>query len=60
VETLKKVNRDMVETLDAVIKISQEGSRKRAEAVKELALVQQELNSRIIGTFGKSKPIEME
>ncbi len=60
VETLKKVNRDMVETLDAVIKISEEGSRKRAEAVKELAQVQEELNSKIIGTFSKSKQIETE
>ncbi len=58
VETLKKVNKDMVETLDAVIKISEEGSRKRAEAVKELAKVQEELNSKIIGTFSKSKQIE--
>ncbi len=57
-DTLKKVNKDMVETLDAVIKISQEGSRKRAEAVKELALIQEELNSKIIGTFSKSKKIE--
>jgi uncharacterized protein YaaN involved in tellurite resistance len=48
----------MVETLDAVIKISEEGSRKRAEAVKELALIQEELNSKIIGTFAKSKKIE--
>ncbi|ARS35218.1 toxic anion resistance protein [Pontibacter actiniarum] len=60
VETLKKVNRDMVETLDAVIKISEEGSRKRAEAVKELAEVQEELNSKIISTFSKSKKIEAE
>ncbi|MCC9138338.1 toxic anion resistance protein [Pontibacter silvestris] len=60
VETLKKVNRDMVETLDAVIKISEEGSKKRAEAVKELAAVQEELNSKVIGTFGKSKQIEVE
>ncbi|CAN5150895.1 toxic anion resistance protein [soil metagenome] len=60
VETLKKVNRDMVETLDAVIKISEEGSKKRAEAVKELALVQEELNSKIIGTFGKSQKIITE
>ncbi len=59
-DTLKKVNRDMVETLDAVIKISEEGSRKRAEAVKELALVQEELNSKIIRTFNKSKAIETE
>lgn len=60
VDTLKKVNKDMVETLDAVLKISEEGSRKRAEAVKELAQVQEELNNKIIGTFGKSKKIEAE
>ena len=58
VDTLKKVNKDMVETLDAVLKISEEGSKKRAEAVKELANVQEELNNKIIGTFGKSKKIE--
>ena len=60
VETLKKVNRDMIETLDAVIKITEEGSRKRAEAVKELTQVQEELNNKIIGTFSKSKQIEVE
>ncbi|GAB2534390.1 toxic anion resistance protein [Rufibacter soli] len=63
VDTLKKVNKDMVETLDAVLKISEEGSRKRAEAVKELALVQEELNSKIIGSLSsgtKSKQIETE
>lgn len=60
-ETLKKVNRDMVETLDAVLKISEEGSRKRKEAVKELAVVQEELNNKIIGTFGgRSNKIEAE
>ncbi len=60
VDTLKKVNRDMVETLDAVLKVSEEGSRKRAEAVKELAEVQEELNNKIIGMFGKSKKIETD
>ncbi|MDX5423248.1 MAG: toxic anion resistance protein [Hymenobacteraceae bacterium] len=61
VDTLKKVNRDMVETLDAVLKVSEEGNKKRLEAVKELAAVQEELNSKIIGTFGKkSKQIETE
>ncbi|WP_242919468.1 toxic anion resistance protein [Pontibacter liquoris] len=60
VDTLKKVNRDMVETVDAVLKISEEGSKKRLEAVKELAAVQEELNSKIIGSFGKSKQIETE
>jgi len=61
VETLKKVNRDMVETLDAVVKISEEGSRKRMEAVKELAAVQEELNNKIIGSFSsKTKKIETE
>lgn len=60
VETLKMVNKDMVETLDAVIKISEEGHRKRVEAVKELAAVQEELNNKVIGTFSKSKHIEIE
>ena len=59
-DTLKKVNRDMVDTLDAVIKISEEGSRKRIEAVKELASIQEELSSRITGTIGKSRQIEAE
>lgn len=64
IETLKQVNKDMVETLDAVIKITEEGSQKRAEAVIELAKVQEELNSKIIGTFQKpaekSDKIELE
>ncbi len=60
VDTLKKVNKDMMETLDAVLKISEEGSRKRAEAVKELAAVQEELSSKILGSLNKSKQIEIE
>ncbi|WP_192821026.1 toxic anion resistance protein [Rufibacter sp. LB8] len=60
VDTLKKVNKDMVETLDAVIKISEEGSRKRAEAVKELAQVQEELNSKILGNLNKSNKIDLQ
>ena len=58
VETLKKVNRDMMETLDAVLKITEEGGRKRAAAVQELAQVQAELHGKIIGTFSKSQQIE--
>jgi uncharacterized protein YaaN involved in tellurite resistance len=58
VDTLKKVNRDMIETLDAVVKISEEGSRKRKEAVKELAEVQEELSNKIVNSFSKSKQIE--
>lgn len=56
-ETLKKVNRDMIDTLEAVIKIAEEGSKMRAEAVKELATVQEELNSKIIGTLNQPKTI---
>jgi hypothetical protein len=40
--------------------MSEEGSKKRADAVKELAQIQEELNSKIIGTFSKSKKIENE
>ena len=35
VETLQKTNRDIIETLDEVIKIHEEGRNKRAEAEKK-------------------------
>lgn len=60
VETLKKVNRDMVDTIDSILKITEEGSKQRVQAVKELALVQEELNNKIINSFGSKKKIEIE
>jgi len=42
-DTLKKVNKDMVETLDVVIKISEEGSRKVGRSSKRTAQIQEEL-----------------
>ena len=48
VETLKKTNRDLIETLDGVIKIHEEGRAKRAEAEEELKNIEQELKDKIL------------
>jgi len=48
VETLKKTNRDLIETLDGVIKIHEEGRVKRAEAEEELKNIEQELKDKIL------------
>ena len=48
VETLKKTNRDLIETLDGVIKIHEEGRAKRAEAEVELQNIEQELKDKIL------------
>ena len=48
IETLKKTNRDLIETLDGVIKIHEEGRAKRAEAETELQNIEQELKDKIL------------
>ena len=48
IETLKKTNRDLIETLDGVIKIHEEGRAKRAEAEVELQNIEQELKDKIL------------
>ena len=48
IETLKKTNKDIIETLDAVIKIHEEGRAKRAEAEKELEAIEQELKDKLV------------
>lgn len=48
VETLKKTNQDIIETLDTVIKIHEEGKVKRAEAEKELANIEKELKDKML------------
>ena len=48
IETLKKTNRDLIETLDGVIKIHEEGRQKRAEAEVELKNIEQELKDKIL------------
>ena len=48
VETLKKTNQDIIETLDSVIKIHEDGRVKRAEAEKELENIEKELKDKLL------------
>ena len=48
IETLKKTNKDLIETLNGVIKIHEEGRQKRAEAEVELQNIEQELKDKIL------------
>lgn len=48
VETLKKTNRDLIETLDTVIKIHEDGRVKRAQAEEELQNIEKELKEKIL------------
>ena len=48
VETLKKTNKDLIDTLDSVIKIHEEGRAKRAAAEVELQNIEKELKDKIL------------
>ena len=48
IETLQKTNRDLIETLDKVIEIHENGRAKRAEAEQELLNIEQELKDKMI------------
>lgn len=47
IETLRKVNQELIETIDETIKIQEEGRRKRREAEAELLQLQAELRSKL-------------
>ncbi len=48
VETLKKTNSDIIETLDNIIRIHEEGAQKRSEAEVELQKIEQELKEKLV------------
>ena len=48
IETLKKTNSDILETLDGIIKIHEEGRAKREEAEVELQNIEKELKDKIL------------
>lgn len=48
VETLQKTNQNLIETLDTVIKIHEEGRAKRAEAEKTLEDIEKELKAKML------------
>ena len=47
IETLKKVNEDLITTLEETIKISEEGSKKRKEVEKELVVIEKDLKNKL-------------
>ncbi len=48
IETLKKTNKDIIETLDSVIEIHKNGRVQRQEAEKELQEIEKELKSKML------------
>ncbi len=48
IETLKHTNQTLIDTLDEVMKIQSEGRVKRAEAEKELALIEESMKNKIL------------
>ncbi len=48
IETLKKVNADLISTLEETLKIQQEGHQKRRQAETELASLEQDLKEKLI------------
>ena len=55
IETLKKTNANLIETLDTVIKIHEDGRAKRAEAEEELKNIEKELKDKILEINVKGK-----
>lgn len=48
IETLRKVNADIITSINEVVKIHEEGSKKRAEAQEELAKIEDELKQALL------------
>lgn len=48
VETLQKTNKDIIETLDKVLEVHENGRIKRAEAEKELVQIEKELKEKLV------------
>jgi uncharacterized protein YaaN involved in tellurite resistance len=48
IETLKKVNQDLLSTIDETIRIQREGKAKRAQAESDLAQIENELKQKLI------------
>ncbi len=48
IETLTQTNQTLIDTLDEVMKIQQEGRVKRAEAEKELARIEDQMKTKVL------------
>jgi uncharacterized protein YaaN involved in tellurite resistance len=49
IETLKKVNVDLIATIDETLNIQKEGRLKRQQAEAELITIEKELKQKLIG-----------
>lgn len=54
IETLRKVNADIIESINEVVKIHEEGSRRRIEAQEELAKIEDELKNALLEAGSRS------
>jgi len=50
IDTLKKVNQDLINTLDEILKIKKEGDIKRATIEKELEVIDKEIKDKVMET----------
>lgn len=53
IETVAKVNADLIETIEATIKIGEEGKARRAAAEKELVKIENELKNKLMEVSGR-------
>lgn len=53
IETLRKVNADIITSINEVVKIHEEGSKRRAEATEELAKIENELKQALLEAGGR-------
>lgn len=57
VETLRKVNADIITSINEVVKIHEDGSRRRMEAQEELAKIEDELKQALLEAGSRSKTL---
>lgn len=53
IETLRKVNADIITSINEVVKIHEEGSRRRMEAQEELSKIEEELKEALLQAGGR-------
>ncbi|MDF2531637.1 MAG: tellurite resistance protein [Clostridia bacterium] len=58
IETLKKVNGDLISTIEETLKIQQEGKEKRKQAEIELTNIEKELKNKLVGVK-TNEPIKL-
>jgi uncharacterized protein YaaN involved in tellurite resistance len=56
IETLKHTNQSLIETLDEVLRIQQEGRQKRRDAEGELARIETELKTKLLEIRDINRP----